>query len=231
MTEHPVANFVVQSLIISCKQESVLEEILEELSSSFEELAFQNRLGVITKLAESVISFPKLQVSFLNSLTTAYRIDVKDKVHRKEFAHMILYKKSKSDHSSGRSVGLQESLLIQHILAFDKENNSIMVDSIKSLSQQDTVDWIKDSTLSRILESFLTSNTISSKKKDKFVCSLLGMFGTFARDKYASHFIDKCWKVIPLSVKEKIAEELLSCERELKDNFYVCIWILILIMF
>ena len=63
LAEHHVANFVVQHLIGNCKSESVMTQILEELSPFFESFLFQNRSGVVAKLLETTSRFKSLQKS------------------------------------------------------------------------------------------------------------------------------------------------------------------------
>jgi hypothetical protein len=41
-------------------------------------------------------------------------------------------------------------------------------------------------------------------------------------DKYGSHIVDRCWILVDLNMKEKIADELLMKEEMLKENPYGC---------
>lgn len=73
---------------------------------------------------------------------------------------------------------------------------------------------------SRVLEQFFVSSVVTLKSKRKLLRGLTHHFGDLAKDKYASHLIDKCWRVSSLELKELIAGELAAQDRALSDNTY-----------
>jgi nucleolar protein 9 len=89
-----------------------------------------------------------------------------------------------------------------------------------ALSPESLLKWARDPVCSRVLEQFFVSSVVTVKSKRKLLRGLTGHFGDLAKDKYASHLIDKCWRVSSLELKELIAGELASQERALSDNTY-----------
>jgi nucleolar protein 9 len=220
-SEHHVANFVVQHLISNCKDEDLFNKILEELSSSFEYLLFQNRAGVIAKLVQVCLLFNKSQKKVMESLKAAFRIDSPEK--RKKFLKMILYMRP-SEQVEGQvdylRVQVQGALMLQYLFSYEEAENQILCEGIHSLDTETLMKWIHDPSCSRVIEAYFDSVTVSSKSKKKMLHTLQGKYSDMAKDKYASHLIDKCWKASDIQLKEKIAEELVQQERELMDNFY-----------
>ena len=80
--------------------------------------------------------------------------------------------------------------------------------------------WLFDPITSRIIEMFFVSETVLPKSKKKMMHSLQGQYGGLAKDKYGSHLIDKIWLVAPIALKETIAEELLTQERDILNDFH-----------
>jgi hypothetical protein len=60
-SEHHVANFVIQHLIMNCADATILAQIHDEIAPSLEQLYFQNRAGVVAKLFEAGIEAKALQ--------------------------------------------------------------------------------------------------------------------------------------------------------------------------
>jgi nucleolar protein 9 len=89
-----------------------------------------------------------------------------------------------------------------------------------AFSGEELLKWACDPVCSRVLEKFFVSPTVTSKSKRKLLRSFTGNFSDLAKDKYASHMIDKCWRVATLELKELIAGELAAHDRALADSTY-----------
>jgi hypothetical protein len=76
--------------------------------------------------------------------------------------------------------------------------------------------WVCDSISSRVFDKFISLGT---KESFALVKRFSGKFVKLAKDKYASHFVDVCFKNSNLTLKTMICEELLA-EKGLGDNFH-----------
>jgi nucleolar protein 9 len=110
--------------------------------------------------------------------------------------------------------------MIQYLLSFDEKNCKIFADCV--VSQPDTTLslWSTDPIASRILEALIDSESVDKKVKKKLVLLFKGQFARLAADKYASHFVDKCFLNSKIEIKELVCTELLEKMATLLNNFH-----------
>jgi len=76
-----------------------------------------------------------------------------------------------------------------------------------------------DITGSRVIESFMSSSSVTLQQKQEIIDKLKGSFVTLARNFFAAHCVEKFYEVAEISRKEMIASEVGPHEKELlQDN-------------
>ncbi|KAJ3129568.1 Nucleolar protein 9 [Nowakowskiella sp. JEL0407] len=215
---HPQANFVVQRLIQGLKNKIMVEDLFEELGFLVEGLVFSNKMGVVLSLMCACITHNTCQKQMVQSLMTAFRINAENKALLIQALAVYKSVDNLPADISSEPVQMSGALIIQLWLLFSGENGKIIADSFLQLPTNALLSWPYGATSSRILDSIITTDLILPKSKKKIVQSFHGTFYDMARDKYASHVLDKFWMVVDSSVKEKIAAELIPRETQLQET-------------
>ncbi|KAJ3175941.1 Nucleolar protein 9 [Geranomyces variabilis] len=215
---HPVANFVVQHLIVNTRNATQLEVLLDELLPSFDDLLWRNRAGVVVKIAETCVKHQTCQKEVIKSICTAFHVATLDQ--RRQLVSLVLAMQPMERYDVQRPPNLHGSLLLQQLLLFDEEHNKVVIDSFMALTPDESQLWTVDAVASRVIEQFLLSNAVSIKAKRKVVRGLLGRFSSIATERFGSHVVDKAWAVADIALKEKIAEDLLTSYNKLSNDYF-----------
>ncbi|KAI8589602.1 armadillo-type protein [Geranomyces variabilis] len=218
LCHHPVANFVVQHLIVNTRNATQLEVLLDELLPSFDALLWRNRAGVVVKIAETCVKHQACQKEVIKSICTAFRVTTVDQ--RRKLVSLVLSMQPIERYHIQTAPNLHGSLLLQHLLQFDEENNKVVIDSFMALTPDESQLWAVDAVASRVIEQFLLSNSVSIKAKRKAVRGWLGRFSAIATERFGSHVVDKAWAVADIALKEKIAEDLLASYSKLSNDYF-----------
>ena len=213
LSEHAVANFVVQRLIENVPREKTLLKIIKELSPCFQSFIHQNRIGLLSMIAKACIPFENLQEYFINQLLSCLSPDAP----KQSLIFLVLF--NSNTFLEYRKPNLQGSLLIQHLMKFKPNLLTTILNGIYSLDSNSLKKWSMDPILSRILSSFLESK-FEFKSKKKLLLSFRGSLVSLAKDKIGSRVLDQLWLVSDISTKEIFLKELLECEVELLNDFY-----------
>lgn len=213
LSEHPVANFVVQRLIEHVPKEKTLLKIMKELSTCFQSFIFQNRIGLLSMIAKACISFENLQEYFMNQLLSC----LGSETPRQSLVFQVLF--NSNTFLEYKRPNLQGSLLIQHIMKFKPSLVTVVLNGIYSLESASLKKWSMDSVLSRILSSFLESN-LEFKAKKKLILLFRGSLVSLAKDRIGSRVLDQLWLVSDITTREIMLKELLENEVELLNDFF-----------
>ncbi|KAI8905769.1 armadillo-type protein [Powellomyces hirtus] len=215
---HPVANFVVQQLIVNTRNATQLEVLLDELLGSFDALLWRNRAGIVVKIVETCVKHQTCQKEVVKAICTAFHASTTDQ--RRQIISLILLMQTFERYDPSAKPNLHGSLMLQHLLSFEEEHNKIIIDSFMALTPEESRGWASDAVASRVIEQFLLAPAVSTKAKRKVIRGWLGSFSAIASDKFGSHVVDKCWAVADIGLKEKIAEDLLSNYNALSANHF-----------
>jgi hypothetical protein len=159
----------------------------------FENLLFNYRAGIIVSIFEIAIKFPDCQLKVVSMLLGALHAVENDRHDEVVFLILYLYTFDKFQNKLWQPIAnLQGCLIIQHLMKFESKNIEIIVNSILKIPSDVKISLVKDQTSSRLIESVLDSTT-SKKNKRSIIESFVGEFCDLACDKYASHFVDKCF--------------------------------------
>ena len=86
ISKHPVANFVLQSVLGSSKDPAVIASAVSELSALFGTLLYENRAGVIAALLAACLRLKTNEKDCCKSLGARRDIQIrKEERHRREW--------------------------------------------------------------------------------------------------------------------------------------------------
>lgn len=246
IAKDPVANFVLQKLIIHARNDEQLEEMFTELSSELESILELNHFGVIVALTESSIRHKSTQPGLIKSLRVAFHCDNPPERQCKLIpllmtltTYEVFYrmnepdKASESSHSDGSDSESSEEKIDEGILApkvtavnyhgslmiqnlLRFANNRPIISSMFELKPVELKDVCCDSCGSYIIEVFL--NTAKEKSLGMLYNKLKGFYFDLACNKCGSRTFDALWKYATLEQKCTIAKELAKHESRLKGN-------------
>ncbi|KAI7861000.1 armadillo-type protein [Circinella umbellata] len=222
-SQHPLANFVVQTLISTVRTKDQFKAMSEELGG-FQALLKSNKHGVIRSVVEASVKKNSQQTKVIKWLREAFGIETDE--DQKLFVICLMRMTrienvrdlSDKEKSDTRAFHLQGSLILQDIMKMTEGHNKYVVTSFLSQKPDTTLTWCFSPQASRAFESMLSSDQVGGKVKKKIIKNLQGHFVSISKDKFGSHIIDRIWAVADINVKEQIASELLKRERELTDH-------------
>ena len=163
-----------------------LVEVLSEVSS-LEEILFVGHTGVVVKLAEAAISSPCTQPGLLADILTAFHTDSHPNSSAPVLLALLTYdvfcsnekeekeeeggaEESAKPHPKPHPTTLHGSLLLQALLQF--EDARVVSRSLLKLRAEELLRLSCDSHGSHVITTFLTSNTIPAKRKEKLISKL-----------------------------------------------------------
>ncbi|XP_062518372.1 nucleolar protein 9-like [Corticium candelabrum] len=227
ISNHPIANHTVQSLIEHARNTAQLGMIADELLPCFETVLMAGHVGVLVRLVEALGKMKLRQKECLKSLLSAFH--VLDNAVLCVYLFMTLQtlesilphiESTSSEEKAGylkHHIHVSGSLLVQALVQF--EDTKTLVSSFLTLSTAEMIVLCCHPSGSRAVESFMKSKTVQPKKKNKLVANLQGHMSTLACDKWGSHVIDACWTNTEISTKKQITNELVANESQLRGSF------------
>ncbi|XP_019628830.1 PREDICTED: nucleolar protein 9-like [Branchiostoma belcheri] len=229
---HPVATFGLQQLLSTLRTEDQLADVLDELLAHCEDLLAHGKAMVLINLADACVRHQMQdgQRKFVKKLLKAFHIPKTDRLKCAQVvASLQSYEqfsgvpKDKSEEQQKTTkvlttVTLHGSLLLQHLLRFDDPSD--VADSIQAMSSHELQTLACNSFGSRVIETFLTSPTISEKRIKPLLQKMMDLYVVLSCDKFGSRVMDVVWKVAPVGVKASIAEKLVEKEDRLRSDQY-----------
>ncbi|KAI9844897.1 MAG: Nucleolar protein 9 [Sclerophora amabilis] len=124
-------------------------------------------------------------------------------------------------HATRNSIHLNGSLLAQSMLAVPGQLSEMVYDGLLKLPIETIARMAEDNTMSHVLQASLTLDTSSAQYRRKIIALLYGHLGRLAISPSGSHVLDALWQATQnLShCRERVAEELLASEPELRDSY------------
>ncbi|KAI9485853.1 MAG: armadillo-type protein [Benjaminiella poitrasii] len=224
---HPIANFVMQNLIINVRKAKQLSQMLNELKSSFEKLVKLGKFGVIRSLVDASVKLECSQKQVVEALASGLHLPEGSPDRQKEFVNCAMrmwtieqwQQASDDERSDLYKFHLQGSLIVQGIMKMSEANvTEIITNSFLSQRPDVIHRWCFSPAGSRAFEAIVASPYVNEKIKKKIMRDLGGKYTMLAKDKFGSHILDKCWLVADIDSKEKIAAELVKHEHELASH-------------
>ncbi|XP_035678451.1 nucleolar protein 9-like isoform X1 [Branchiostoma floridae] len=227
---HPVATFGLQQLLATLRTEDQLTSVLDEVMPHFEDLLAHGKAMVLINLADACVRHRTGQRRFTKKLLKAFHIPKNDRLRFVQVVASLqsyeLFTGVPEDSSEEQqktakvltTVTLQGSLLLQYLLKFDDPSD--VVDSLEAMSAQELQTLACNSFGSRVLETFLTSPTVSEKRRKPLLQKMMDLYVGLSCDKFGSRVMDVVWKVAPVGVKASIAEKLVEKEDRVRSDQY-----------
>lgn len=224
--KHPIANFVIQSMIQKVRKEKQFIKVLEILTPHFSEFMFPanstnngfnfgNRTGLVVKIIEKSLEYPTQQPEILKAIIAAFGSD-----DASELATLILNLKTKQqsvDKFFTHYPTVQGSLILQCLISYE---NSFVVQGIIALDQQTVILWCKDAIASRIIEKILDSSQPTRSQKRSLMAHFDGFYVELACNKYSSHIMDKSFNLFGLEGKAKVCDEFSGARKKMEADFH-----------
>ncbi|KAK6983573.1 nucleolar protein 9 [Biomphalaria glabrata] len=229
---HPVAGFVLRTLLSSVSDKSLMEEIMRTLLQYTEDILAVNHMGIIIKMAECCCRTGHLQNEFLKALMMAfhcYEPELRQIKIVPLLASLQTYDiffssdsgNTGSSEPSGhllKSVNIHGSLFLQQLLQF--KNTKLVVSSLMGLSPAEVAALCADKYGSHLIDTFFQSKAVPDKQKNAFIKYLQGNYVNIACNRNGSRCLENIWKSCSLKQRETIADELCQKqERVESDNF------------
>ncbi|KAJ2712353.1 Nucleolar protein 9, partial [Coemansia spiralis] len=220
LAQHPVANFVVQSMFEHAKNADQLKTMIEQTTPLVRTLLFGRRAGVVRAL---LVACSRLGACYTETMNALYGgLGISTAEERKELINLLAFLISfpafaKADYYQ-LPFNIQGALIIQAIVQLPGGGHEPLLDSYLAQDTERMMSWCKDASGSRIIEAIVSSPHIPKKTKLRVLQGYAGRFVDLAADKYGSHVVDSCWAAAGIEFKEKIVIELAQGEARLQDS-------------
>ena len=142
--------------------------------TSIEEILFMGHTGVVVKLVEAAVSCPDVQPILLENLLKAFHTHTSPKHCARVILALMTYEmlgdKEEGEVKGPHPITLHGSLLLQALLKF--EHPKTVARSILKMSREELMRCSCDPNGSHVLTAFITSPTITLKRKQKLMDKL-----------------------------------------------------------
>ncbi|KAF9649340.1 ARM repeat-containing protein [Thelephora ganbajun] len=246
LSVHPVANFVVARALSRIDQVQ-LGGVCEELGKSWQKIIKSSRVGIVKALVDRAVTLDSREGDLVEAVCSAF--ELKTPEDRVSFVPCVLHLATLSEHqarlkqptpqggleSSGKQKKLkrlpnsqpgtlqpqtQGALLLSSMMHMAYPHNSVLLESINSLSIPDLITMAHHPTSSRVLDAIFESSTVSQRARNKFVLRFVGHLHELVDDKFGSRVGDRLWAGSDPYLKEKIAKSLQLHEQSLAGSQY-----------
>lgn len=210
---HPCANFVLQKLIKSCPDGTMLLEIQEELKDCIMDVLRSQYYGVLVALASTCEKLGCGQDIFVQMMLEGLHCNEKDRQGKLVplVATLTTYDSFMvAGEPDMRKVNYHGSLLLQHMLRFS--NTHHVTTSLQDLEPAQLLTMSCDPCGSHVIDTAFQSSTVDDKLKDLLLNKLKDHFTTLACDKNGSRTLESIWKNV--SIKQKTLIATCLCIRE-----------------
>lgn len=206
----PELNFTMQKFIASSISAEVFEELFQVVCDNFNDILARGYTGIIVALSKTCEQRKLKQGQFMQNLTTT--LDCANKKSENFIFPILCLKKDASSHN----ISLQGSLVMQHMLRFNKPIK--IVQNMLEMKPFELANVFCDSKGSRIADVFFESQYIGEKNREKLIKHLEGMYVKLAVSKSGAFVLEKFFNVSSMTQKEIIVKELSEKINQLKGS-------------
>lgn len=208
-------NFTLQKFISSSISNEVFEEIFQVVCDNFNDILAKGYTGIIVSLCKTCEQRKLKQGQFIQNLTTSL-----DCANKKSeifiFPILCLRKISDNKDVSAHNITLQGSLVMQHMLKFNKPIK--IVQNMLEMKPFELANIFCDSKGSRVADVFFESQYIGEKNREKLIKHLEGMYVKLAMSKSGAFVLEKFFNVSSITQKEIMVKELSEKLNQLKGS-------------
>ncbi|KAJ2798436.1 Nucleolar protein 9 [Coemansia helicoidea] len=220
LAQHPIANFVVQSMFEHAKNADQLKAMIAQTAPLVRNLLFGRRAGVVRALLVACSRLGACYGEIMDALYCGLGISAAEE--RKELINLLAFLMSYPEFAKADyyqlPFNIQGALIIQAIVQLPGSGHEPLLDSYFGQDAERLLSWCKDASGSRIIEAIISSPHVPKRTKNRVLQGYVGRFVDLAVDKYGSHVVDSCWAAAGIEFKEKIVGELVRGEARLQDS-------------
>ncbi|XP_022913742.2 nucleolar protein 9 [Onthophagus taurus] len=205
-------NFVIQKLLLNCKEKVEFEAIFDELNDHFEEIINNGHSGVLFALSEGCKNLSSKQGGFIQNLMKSLHCsesEDKEKSFIICLCKLINYEtlqNTKTTNLEKEKLNLHGTLILQNILEFNKPIK--IINLILDMELGDLKGLFSNTMGSHIVDSFMKSKFIGEKSRERLIRKLQGSYQDLAGTKYGSRSFEAIWNVCGVKYKLNIIQEL-----------------------
>ncbi|KAG9219045.1 hypothetical protein CCMSSC00406_0001455 [Pleurotus cornucopiae] len=219
---HPVANFVVAKSFERL-DERQLREVCLELSGSWARIIQASRPGVLLSLTDRAVSLKGLGTEVEEAMFAAFGLttpeqkralvscvicllpisDYEETLKRTSTEKHADNNKKSPNKNDPLEPKVQGALLLQSSLRLPEPHCRLVLDSLASLSMEDSIRLGYHPAGSRVFDALLESPSVPFKDKRRFVMSFIGHYHLLVDDRIGSRVGDRCWAFADTYLKRK----------------------------
>ncbi|GLV36333.1 uncharacterized protein CBL_08827 [Carabus blaptoides fortunei] len=202
-------NFTVQKLLNACMDKTEFEQMFDELASSFEDILVCGHSGVILAIGQTCKRLSAKQGNFIQSLMNA--LHCSQPVDRQNafvscVMRLVPYERLETVQQQHYFVNLHGSFILQVMLEFNKPIK--IINSILNMEGNDLKNLFCDSKGSHIMDSYMKSQYVGEKSREKLIRKMQGTYQELAVSKYGSRSLEAILNVAQGKQKMQIMDEL-----------------------
>ena len=219
ISKHPVANFVLQSVLGSSNDPSVIASAVSELSTLFGTLLYENRAGVIAAL-----------------LAACLRLNTNEKDCCKALARGVTFKLEKKNKEDGGRVGGKSQLarallflgnpphgrcsvlgaaMMQTLAKFPADATIMFCESLCDTDSKSLLQASRDASGSHAIEAILNSRVVKTKHKKAISEALIEHSVALAVSSGGSRVLEACYRETDGRSKKRIVSLCSTREKEI----------------
>ncbi|XP_044746447.1 nucleolar protein 9 [Coccinella septempunctata] len=207
-------NFAVQKLITHCQDKSEFESMFDELADHFSEIIKEGHTGVIWAIADGCKRLTAKQGPFVNSILKSLNClepESKQSSIVICLARMKTFEENTSSSLSNEELqktrlNLHGTLILQILLEFNKPIK--IVNSLLEMETNTLKALLSNTMGSHIVDSFVKSQFVGEKSREKLVRKMKGTYQDLAATKFGSRSFEAIWNAAGLKHKMAIMDEL-----------------------
>jgi len=222
LAQHPCANFGVQAALAVVRKPQQLKRMFEDLSPHLSTLLRGRRGGVVAVLLAAAGRLQALQLDCANSLW--HSVDSGLSGGDESRASTPLHKLLTLDTTTvlGRGTGRLSPLgcaALISVLQYPTEAIKKWATAIGDLTSEELVTIARDPGGCRVLETYLDGPGGAPKKRRRVLEFLAGGWAAVASTGAGARFVEKCYDLAEIAIKQTIASELAVAEARLAATY------------
>lgn len=230
LAKDPIANFVMQKIIIRCPDTLILDSLIDEIASCFADLFVLNHIQVIQKLVECCIKLHHRASDIFNSIRAIFNSS-SDPAHSKLYSGILFSKNCTEEslsnddpsvESMSTRVNIQGAHLLMQMLDLPDAQSSVISKSLLDFPSGSLVEMTKLYESNLVLQSWLRRSQTSLVDRKLLLNKYFGTFADLACHVTGSRFVDTCWPATSQMklYKDRIAQELVQDADIIRANHY-----------
>lgn len=203
MAVHPVANFILQKMLVACHQKKQVFAILTELKSVFANFGGNRSLGLLVSTAAALSKHGCKEDLFMKALKAGLKYDGED---GKSFVEFFLTMLLAADGKLSGKEKSNGSKILQTLLKFTGSRE--VITEFLALDPTTLVRVSRDKHLSFVFKAFFSSSSVTDEEKTEMINKLMDNLASMVRDQSAIFVVLEMWDYANLLLKRSIAQEL-----------------------